>query len=316
LSRKSFDTNTRFGEPDTHLTCLRTADPTARLTSLEPLALTDGFGDGRLAVDTTPDGPPEGDCWSSWDGAQHGPGPRPTWVITDLGAVDEDLGILKTGKEADVHLVRRWVPGSDLGIFMAGKRYRDPEHRMFHRDAGYLEGRRVRRSREMRAMARRTEFGRALISGQWATAEFNALGELWSAGLPVPYPVQIIGTEVLMELIGDQGQSPSAAPRLAQTRPEPDLLVDLFEQLRVTMTDLALRGWAHGDLSAYNVLLHHERLVIIDWPQIVDIIGNPAGPEYLQRDCHNMCAWFATRGLVIDEEEIFGDLMAAATSQW
>ncbi|NMM34752.1 MAG: RIO-like kinase, partial [Phycicoccus sp.] len=184
-----------------------------------------------FAVDTAPDGPPEGDTWSSWDGAQHGPNPRPGWVITDLGAVDEDLGIIKSGKEADVHVVRRWIPGgpaaetadladaadaADSGALMAAKRFRDSDHRMFHRDAGYLEGRRVRRSREMRAMARRTDFGKEMISSQWAFAEFNALSELWSAGLPVPYPVQISGTEVLMEFIGDGDQ---AAPRLAQTRP-------------------------------------------------------------------------------------------------
>ena len=145
------------------------------------------------------------------------PKPRPAWVITDLGAVDEDLGILKSGKEADVHVVRRWVPREgmedtdDHAVYMAAKRFRDSDHRMFHRDAGYLEGRRVRRSREMRAMARRTDFGKALISSQWAYAEFNALGELWSIGLPVPYPVQITGTELLMEFIGDEGPGRTAA---------------------------------------------------------------------------------------------------------
>jgi RIO kinase 1 len=283
---------------------------------VEPTALTADLRNGIFAVDTAPDGPPEGDSWSSWDGAQHGPKPRPAWVITDLGAVDEDLGILQSGKEADVHVVRRWVPGGDTDVYMAAKRFRDSDHRMFHRDAGYLEGRRVRRSREMRAMARRTDFGKQLISSQWAFAEFNALSELWGVGLPVPYPVQINGTEVLMEFIGDQGVSVSAAPRLAQTRPEPALLVDLFEQLRVTMSELALRGWAHGDLSPYNVLLYDDRLFIIDWPQIVDIIGNPRGPEFLQRDCHNMCAWFVARGLVVDEGELFGDFMAAAMSRW
>ena len=104
--------------------------------------------DSTFAVDTNPDAPPEGDRWSSWDGATHGPKPRPDWVITDLGAVEEDLGVLKTGKEADVHLVRRWIPG-DPGrdVLMAGKRYRSSKHRLFHRDAGYLEGRRVRKSR-------------------------------------------------------------------------------------------------------------------------------------------------------------------------
>jgi RIO kinase 1 len=266
------------------------------------------------SLDTCPDAPPEGERWSTWDGAQHGPCPRPDWVITALGAVDADLGVLKTGKEADVHVVRRWLPGSGTEVLMAAKRFRTGDHRLFHRDAGYLEGRRVRRSRETRAMARRTDFGKEMMAGQWAGAEFGALGELWGIGLPVPYPVQLDGTEVLMEFIGTADGV--AAPRLAAARPPRDLLADLFEQCRAAMYELALRGWAHGDLSPYNVLLHGERMVVIDWPQIVDIIGNPRGPEFLERDCHTMCAWFVARGLEVDEGLLFGDLMGAATSRW
>jgi len=267
-----------------------------------------------LSLDSCPDTPPEGERWSTWDGSQHGPCPRPDWVITALGAVDADLGVLKTGKEADVHVVRRWLPGTGTEALMAAKRFRSGDHRLFHRDAGYLEGRRVRRSRETRAMARRTDFGKEVIAGQWAGAEFGALGELWALGLPVPYPVQLDGTEVMMEFIGTPDGV--AAPRLATARPSCDLLRELFEQCRAAMHELALRGWAHGDLSPYNVLLHGERLVVIDWPQIVDIIGNPRGPEFLERDCHTMCAWFVARGLEVDEGLLFGDLMGAATSRW
>lgn len=271
---------------------------------------------GGLSIDTLPDGPPEGERWSTWDGAMRGPTPRPDWVITALGAVEEDLGVLKTGKEADVHVLRRWVPGEPgRDVLMAAKRFRGADHRMFHRDSGYLEGRRVRRSRETRAMQRRTAFGKEVISAQWASAEFGALGQLWSLGLPVPYPVQLSGNELLMEYIGDQA-SAQAAPRLAQARPEPDLLGELFEQCRAAMSTLAQHGWAHGDLSPYNVLLDGERLVLIDWPQIVDVVGNPRGPEYLQRDCHNLCAWFVGRGLTVDEDDLFGDLMAQAASRW
>ncbi|QGN58123.1 serine protein kinase RIO [Nostocoides sp. HKS02] len=270
-----------------------------------------------IAFASVADAPPEGERWSSWDGATHGPTPRPDWVITELGAVESDLGILKTGKEADVHVVRRWVPDGTSApardSLLAAKRYRTGEHRMFHRDAGYHEGRRVRRSREMRAMARRTEFGRELLSGQWASAEFEALGALWELGLPVPYPVQLSDREMLMELIGSDG---AAAPRLAQTRPPRDLLGELFEQVRSAMTTLARRGWAHGDLSPYNVLLDGERLVIIDWPQIVDIIGNPRGFEFLERDVATMCRWFTARGLPVDDGDLFGDLVAEATARW
>jgi RIO kinase 1 len=268
----------------------------------------------RFAVNTNPDDPPEGESWSSWDGSMHGPKPRPDWVITALGAVDADLGVLKTGKEADVHVLRRWVPGDpQRDVVMAAKRFRSHDRRLFHRDAGYLEGRRVRRSRETRAMGRRTDFGKAVIAGQWAMTEFDVLGKLWSMGLPVPYPVQLSETEILMEFVGT---GDAAAPRLAQSRPAPELLDDLFEQVREVMTRLALHGWTHGDLSAYNVLLDGERLVFIDWPQIVDIIGNPHGFDFLERDARNMCSWFARRGLEVDEGAFLGDLIAAATSRW
>jgi RIO kinase 1 len=277
-------------------------------------AFDDALEPAAFAFDSQPDAPPEGERWSSWDGAMHGPRPRPPWVITALGAVDADLGVLKTGKEADVHVLRRWVPG-DPGrdVVMAAKRFRSHEHRLFHRDAGYLDGRRVRRSRETRAMGRRTDFGKALIAGQWARTEFDVLATLWGLGLPVPYPVQLNESELLMELVGGDGQ---AAPRLAQTRPGADLLPELFEQLRETMTTLALHGWAHGDLSPYNVLLHEERLVVIDWPQVVDVIGNPHGPEFLERDARTMADWFTRRGYAVDAGAFFGDLMAAATSRW
>ena len=183
------------------------------------------------------DGPPEGDRWSTWDGAEHGPRPRPGWVITDHAAVDTDLGVLKTGKEADVHLVERAVPGTDRRALMAAKRYRTAQHRMFHRDAGYLEGRRVRRSREMRAMATPHGVRPRPAVGQWASAEFGALTRLWQAGVPVPYPVQLAGTELLLEYLGtDDGQ---AAPRLAQLRPDPDELADLWAQLVDALLGLA-----------------------------------------------------------------------------
>ena len=243
-------------------------------------------------IDDAPDG---GERWSTWDGAAHGPEPRPDWVITAHGAVDTELGALKSGKEADVRLVERCEPGTGRRSLLAAKRYRTPEHRLFHRDAGYLEGRRVRRSRETRAMARRTDFGRDLLAGQWASAEFAALSRLWSAGVAVPYPVQCAGTELLLEFVGDDDGT--AAPRLAQLRPEPDALADLWSQLVDALLGLAREGWTHGDLSAYNLLVHRGRLVVIDLPQVVDVVGNPRGPEFLARDVRRIGEWFTARGL-------------------
>ena len=75
---------------------------------------------------------------------------------------------------------------------------------------------------------------------------------------------------------------------------------------------MAQAGVVHGDLSPYNTLAAGDRLVIIDLPQIVDLVGNPQGMDFLLRDCANMCQWFRARGLEVDEQELFGDLMAHA----
>jgi RIO kinase 1 len=273
---------------------------------------------GRLEPSLTedPDLPDTGDRWSTWDGAVHGPKPRPDWVRTEHAAVDTELGMLKTGKEADVHLVRRAVPGTDRTSMLAAKRYRDGEHRLFHRDAGYLEGRRVRRSREMRAMTGRTSFGKELIAGQWAAAEFAALSQLWQLGVAsdlirVPYPVQLAGTELMLEFIGDW-ETGAAAPRLAELRPDPGELTDLWAQLVDALSVMARSQITHGDLSPYNLLVHDGRLVLIDLPQIVDVITNPQGGEFLARDVRNVARWFAARGLQVDVDDLIEQLSVEA----
>jgi RIO kinase 1 len=261
---------------------------------------------------TALEGPGEGQRWTTWldvERGSRGPDPRPDWVVTEQAAIDTELGVLKTGKEADVFLLERAVPGG-RGVLMAAKRYRSEEHRSFHRSATYVEGRRTRNSRDTRAMAKKTAHGRSVAAGQWAFAEWEALCRLWTAGVPVPYPVQIDGTEILMEFIddGDGG----AAPRLVQVRPRGELLRSYYDQIRGAMADLARAGIAHGDLSAYNILAQGNRIVLIDLPQVVDIVGNPQGMDFLMRDCHNMCAWFTSRGLEVDEHELFADLLTHA----
>ena len=123
------------------------------------------------------------------------------------------------------------------------------------------------------------------------------------------YPVQIDGTEILMEWVTYDGET---APRLAQTRPDPELLASYYDQVRDFLALLVQDGIVHGDLSAYNILAAGPRLVVIDLPQIVDLVGNPNGMDFLLRDCTNICGWFKARGLEVDEQELFGELMAHA----
>ncbi len=322
--RNRFDDEDTFAKRDRHVRRLATAESAADAT----------------------DGLVPGERWSTWDQStptERGPRPHPRWLVTDLAAIDTELGIVKTGKEADVFLIRRAVPvqavpggsvpvtsapitgapggpggglsaGKPAGgqsCLLAAKRYRDPEHRLFHRDAGYLEGRKTRDSRVSRATANRTAFGRQAIAGMWANAEFAALCLLYEAKVPVPYPVQITGTEVLLEFIGDDDGT--AAPRLAETRPDDGELADLWDQLIAALVALARRGYAHGDLSPYNLLVHSGTLVMIDLPQVVDVIAHPNGRGFLERDAANVAKWFSARGLqAADPEKLAGLLIEEA----
>ncbi len=250
--------------------------------------------------------------WSTWGDLEplmRGPEPRPSWVVTSAGALDTDLGVPKTGKEADVHLLERHDPYlADPPALMAAKRYRAPEHRSFQRATAYTEGRSVRRSRDQRALDRGSTWGRQVAAAEWATSEWSMLVRCWSRGVPVPYPVQIDGTEILMELVTTG--SGEVAPRLAASRPAPDLLPGLFEQVREAMGLLVEDGLVHGDLSPYNILLAEDRLVLIDLPQAVDLYGNPRAMEFLERDCTIMCRWFTSRGLPVDPHDLLAELIA------
>jgi RIO kinase 1 len=249
--------------------------------------------------------------WSTWDdiGILAGPEPWPDWLITESAAIDTELGILKTGKEADVHLLERAT--ADRSVVMAAKRYRGLENRLFHRDAGYTEGRSMRNTRDRRATAKGTRYGRTVQAGEWARAEFGFLADLWSAGLPVPYPVQLDQTEILMEFI--TLADGTGAPRLAQTRPDRERLAEYWAQLTQAMRVMAGLGLAHGDLSAFNILATEDRLVLIDLPQMVDIVGNPQGMDFLARDCRNVSNWFRSRGLDdVDGEALIADLISYA----
>src|SRR5690606_33929546 len=102
----------------------------------------------------------ENQRWSTWPAvtpSERGPLPWPAWVVTSAAAVDTELGILKTGKEADVYLIERAVPNDPTHrALRAAKRYRDSDHRSFQRSSTYTEGRRARNTRDTRALAKRS----------------------------------------------------------------------------------------------------------------------------------------------------------------
>lgn len=242
-----------------------------------------------------------------WQADERGPEPVPDWVITDDAAGQRDLGMLKTGKEADVHLVEREIGGT-VNV-LAAKRYRKFEDRMFRNDARYRAARRTGESHVDKAMATGNRIGMAFRARHWLATEFESLCRLWAAGVPVPYPVQRFGSEVMLELIGSSEQ---AAPRLVNARPSGAEARALWERLLDALHRMVGAGVVHGDLSPYNILVDGERLVIIDFPQAVDPLAHPEGLSLLQRDVGNVCGWFVKRGVRIDTDEVFAQLLDSA----
>lgn len=241
---------------------------------------------------------------SSYQDAEHGPEPVPGWVITSGFARDTELGLLKTGKEAEVHLVeRRWEDRVNL---LAAKRYRRHDRGGFKRDASYREGRRVRDSREMRAMAKGTAVGLSFRAGYWAQNEMTMLGRLWEAGASVPYPVQISGTELMLEYLGDET---AGAPRLVNAPLDRAGLEEMYHQAVDALRMMTMARIVHADLSPYNLLVWQERLWVIDLPQAVDLAVNPNGFEFLHRDVLNVLGWFQRKGIDVEPDEVFATLL-------
>ena len=257
-----------------------------------------------LAPDPWDDDVPDLEA-STYIGAEHGPDPVPDWVLTSGDARQTELGLLKTGKEADVHLVERRL-GDEVNV-LAAKRYRKFEDRMFRNDARYRAGRRTGESRLDKAVAEGTKAGMAFRARLWLTTEFEVLGRLWAAGAPVPYPVQKLGNEVMIELITDaEGE---VAPRLVHARLDRPQLTVAWAQIVDLLHTLVRCGVVHGDLSPYNLLWDGERVVVIDLPQAVDPIAHPEGLDLLQRDVANVADWFGRRGVAVDGDQLYRSLL-------
>jgi RIO kinase 1 len=242
--------------------------------------------------------------------------PAPTWLITE-SYEERRLGTLKSGKEAEVFLVERVsATGSCL---LAHKRYR-PRHpaqgelrelgfskgTIFRSDAVYRRGWNLD-ARERRAVGKRTGFGQELSAALWPINELAMLRRAWSAGARVPYPVDREDDGILMEFFGDGLQ---AAPRLVDARLERTRLIGAWEQLLVSVRALTRAGIVHGDLSVYNLLWWEGQVVLIDFPQAVDVHTNPEAPGLLHRDVTNVATWFGRRGVNIDPERVFGRLVS------
>ncbi len=238
----------------------------------------------------------------------------------------EDIarGTLKSGKEAEIFLVERRFERSGSRL-LAHKRYRirypgKDELRAegfsnatsFRRHAIYRGGWNVD-ARERRALAagNKSRHGQALAATLWPIQEWAYLRRAWEAGVSVPYPVERTADGMLMEFIGD-GAAMVAAPKLAQARLKADELASAWSQLAASLRALTAAGLVHADLSAYNLLWWEGRLVVIDLPQVVEFTTNPDAFELLHRDVANVGDWFTRRGVELDVEALYGELVSVA----
>ncbi len=210
--------------------------------------------------------------------------PKRIEPLVEDGLVDEVLRPLMSGKEAAVYVVRC---GNEL---RCAKVYKEANKRSFRQAAEYQEGRKVRNSRQARAMAKGTKYGRKETEDAWQNAEVAALFRLASAGVRVPKPFDFLDGVLLMELVSDEFGE--AAPRLNDVVLEPDQAREYHEFLIRQIVLMLCTGLVHGDLSEFNVLVGPSGPVIIDLPQAVDAAGNNHAFTMLERDVGNMASYF------------------------
>lgn len=208
--------------------------------------------------------------------------PKGLQPLIDDGVIDEVVRSLKSGKEATVYVVR-----SGMHLRCA-KVYRDMAQRSFQKRARYQEGRKVRGSRETRAMNRGTRFGRREQEHEWKNAEVDALYRLVAADVRVPRPIGYFNDVLIMELVRDASGDP--APRLGDVELTPDVAREYHGFLMRQIVRMLSLGLIHGDLSEFNILLAPEGPVIIDLPQVVNASGNNAAFAMLERDVNNIRA--------------------------
>ena len=200
--------------------------------------------------------------------------------LIDDGVIDEVLRSLKSGKEATVYVVRT---GSQV---RCAKVYRDMGQRSFQKRAQYQEGRKVRGSRQARAMSKSTRFGRKEQESAWKNAEVDALYQLVAADVRVPKPYGYFNDVLIMELVTDAAGNP--APRLGEVDLSPELAREYHAFLVRQVVRMLSLGLIHGDLSEFNVLVGPDGPVIIDLPQAVNAAGNNNAFAMLERDVNNI----------------------------
>ncbi|MCX7211392.1 MAG: serine protein kinase RIO [Burkholderiales bacterium] len=210
--------------------------------------------------------------------------PKRLQSLLEEGLIDSVVRQLMSGKEATVYVVRC------AGETLCAKIYKDATQRSFRQAVDYTENRKVKNSRQARAMAKGTRFGRESQEAAWRSAEVDALYRLAAAGVRVPAPRNFYEGVLLMELVTDEHGD--AAPRLNDVIFTPEDAVVYHDALIGEVVRMLCAGIVHGDLSEFNILLAADGPVIIDLPQAVDAAGNNHANRMLLRDVENLRDFF------------------------
>ncbi len=241
------------------------------------------------------------------------------WLLESLGSLyDQQLIVdvtaqVKGGKEASVY--RCTAHESTGAELLAAKVYRPRMFRQLRNDKMYRQGRQIIMGdgtalnesdfREMRAIVKGTTFGKKVSHTSWLMHEYKTLTILYEAGAAVPRPWAIGDNVILMDYVGDEHL---AAPTLNTIQLEPEEVEPLFAEVMRNVDLLLQHNFVHGDLSAYNILYWAGEIVLIDFPQVVDVRTNPDARFILARDMMRVCEYFAAQGLQRDADSLAEEL--------
>jgi len=222
--------------------------------------------------------------------------------LSKRGFLDELISGIKTGKEASVFL------GKNPDGLVAVKIYTDLRVRSFKRDGSYREGRFIGDSRIEKAIEQGSQKGLDAHQILWVQEEFRQMQHLARHGVNVPKAIAVSGISLVMEFIGDENGDP--APRISDLKMEKDEAEEAFSQSVENLKRIVRAGRVHGDYSAFNILWHSEKAVVIDFPQVMEFKNNPNANAFLERDVRSLCKSFVKKGVKADEGNVLREVRA------